>query len=100
MNASPHPVIILLLCGDEVIGHGIDQILRAFLASVVGHVGLAEAVCGPIARTADFTVPWHGALAEATGSATNRTAEYLITTLMVADYLAEGLAAFGHTCQG
>lgn len=42
---------------------------------------------------------WTDALAEATRSATNRTAAYLLTTPMVADYLAEGLAAFGHTCE-
>lgn len=48
----------------------------------------------------DYTqTEWADALAEATRSATNRTAEYLLTTPMVADYLAEGLAAFGHTCE-
>lgn len=41
---------------------------------------------------------WTEALTEATRSATSRTAEYLLSTPMVADYLAEGLATFGHRC--
>ncbi|MGB2942436.1 MAG: DUF3775 domain-containing protein [Candidatus Macondimonas sp.] len=42
---------------------------------------------------------WADALAEATRSANGRTAEYLMSTPLVADYLAEGLYAFGHTCE-
>ena len=48
----------------------------------------------------DFTEDeWADALAEATRSANERTAEYLMSTPLVADYLAEGLYAFGHTCE-
>jgi hypothetical protein len=48
----------------------------------------------------DFTEDeWADALAEATRSANERTAEYLTSTPLVADYLAEGLYAFGHTCE-
>ena len=48
----------------------------------------------------DFTEDeWADALAEATRSANGRTAEYLMSTPLVADYLAEGLYAFGHTCE-
>ncbi|HMM45885.1 MAG TPA: CapA family protein [Candidatus Macondimonas sp.] len=72
MNASPHPAITLLLCGDVMTGRGIDQILphpgrpeifEPYLRSAVDYVDLAEAVHGPIARTADFTAPWGDALA-------------------------------------
>lgn len=48
----------------------------------------------------DFTEDeWADALAEATRSANARTAEYLMSTPLVADYLAEGLYAFGHGCE-
>lgn len=48
----------------------------------------------------DFTEDeWADALAEATRSANARTAEYLMSTPLVADYLAEGLYAFGHSCE-
>jgi len=36
---------------------------------------------------------------DATPSANDSTAEYLMSTPLVADYLAEGLYAFGHTCE-
>jgi len=48
----------------------------------------------------DFTEDeWADALTEATRSANARTAEYLMSTPLVADYLAEGLYAFGHGCE-
>lgn len=48
----------------------------------------------------DFTEDeWADTLAEATRSANARTAEYLMSTPLVADYLAEGLYAFGHSCE-
>ncbi len=42
---------------------------------------------------------WDTAVAEAEQSWTRRTAEYLIGTPLVADYLEEGLAELGYGCE-
>ena len=41
---------------------------------------------------------WESALSEARDSWNNRTAEYLIGTPLVADYLTEGLSLLGYSC--
>ena len=41
---------------------------------------------------------WDAALAEAGAERTRRTAEYLLATPLVADYLEEGLATFDYRC--
>lgn len=41
---------------------------------------------------------WSDALSEAENAHNNRTAEYLLGMPLLADYLEEGLAAFGHSC--
>lgn len=41
---------------------------------------------------------WDAVLEEAKGSWTPRTAEYLLATPLVADYLQEGLAELGYSC--
>lgn len=47
----------------------------------------------------DFTADqWDAAIEEARGAWSPRTAEYLLSTPLVADYLAEGLAQFGIDC--
>jgi Protein of unknown function (DUF3775) len=49
----------------------------------------------------DFTAPeWPEALALAREQHTARTAEYLLGTPTLADFLEEGLAAFGESCEG
>jgi hypothetical protein len=42
---------------------------------------------------------WETALEEAQESLGERTAEFLLATPLVADYLEEGLAQFGHSCE-
>ncbi len=42
---------------------------------------------------------WEEAKAEAARAHNDRTAEYLLGMPLLADYLAEGLAAFGHSCE-
>lgn len=42
---------------------------------------------------------WSDALAQARESWTEHTADYLIATPLVADYLDEGLAALGYSCE-
>jgi hypothetical protein len=41
---------------------------------------------------------WADARAEATRAHNDRTAQYLMGMPLLADYLEEGLAAFGHSC--
>lgn len=41
---------------------------------------------------------WHEALREARHAHNDRTAEYLLGMPLLGDYLADGLAEFGHTC--
>lgn len=41
---------------------------------------------------------WDAAYAEASADWTPRTAEYLLSTPLVADYLEEGLTSFGYGC--
>lgn len=48
----------------------------------------------------DFEVDeWEAACRQAADEHTRRTAEYLISTPLVADYLEEGLAEFGYSCE-
>lgn len=63
----------LFLCGDVMLGRGIDQVLpfpgdpelfEYSLRSAAGYVRLAEEVNGPIPRPADFAYVWGDALAE------------------------------------
>jgi hypothetical protein len=42
---------------------------------------------------------WEGALADASDRLSDHTAEYIIRTPLVADYLEEGLSALGYSCQ-
>ena len=47
----------------------------------------------------DFALEeWDDALAQALDAYNGRTAEYLIATPLVADYLEEGLSAHGYSC--
>lgn len=47
----------------------------------------------------DFGIEeWDDALSQARDAWTEHTADYLIATPLVADYLEEGLAQFGHSC--
>jgi poly-gamma-glutamate synthesis protein (capsule biosynthesis protein) len=66
-------VITLFLCGDVMIGRGIDQILphpspphlhEPYVTSALDYVALAEQVNGPIPRHVDFGYVWGDALAE------------------------------------
>ncbi len=63
----------LFLCGDVMIGRGVDQILPApcsprlyeeYVSSAEDYVRLAEAASGPIPRPVDYSYIWGEALAE------------------------------------
>ncbi len=63
----------LFLCGDVMLGRGVDQILPSpcppklyeeYVSSAQEYVRLAEAASGPIPRPADLSYIWGDALAE------------------------------------
>jgi poly-gamma-glutamate synthesis protein (capsule biosynthesis protein) len=65
--------VTLFLCGDVMLGRGIDQILptpgdprihESYAASALDYVALAEARHGPMPRPADLAYVWGDALAE------------------------------------
>lgn len=65
--------VTLCLCGDVMLGRGIDQILpypgeptlyENYVKSATGYVHLAERLSGPIPRKCDFDYVWGDALAD------------------------------------
>lgn len=64
--------VSLFLCGDVMLGRGVDQVLphpgdphlrEEFVGDARGYVRSAEAVNGPIPRPVEYTWPWGEALA-------------------------------------
>src|SRR5713101_4093040 len=73
MQPGPPSVIRLFLCGDVMIGRGIDQVLahpcdpalhEGYVRSAMDYVRLAEEANGPIPRHADPWYVWGAALDE------------------------------------
>jgi poly-gamma-glutamate capsule biosynthesis protein CapA/YwtB (metallophosphatase superfamily) len=73
VHPEPQPVIRLFLCGDVMIGRGIDQVLahpcdpalhEGYAHSAMDYVRLAEEANGPIPRHADPWYVWGAALDE------------------------------------
>jgi poly-gamma-glutamate capsule biosynthesis protein CapA/YwtB (metallophosphatase superfamily) len=67
----PAAVVTLFLCGDVMVGRGVDQVLphpgdpalrEGYMRDASGYVELAERVNGPIPRPVDVTWPWGEAL--------------------------------------
>jgi poly-gamma-glutamate synthesis protein (capsule biosynthesis protein) len=65
--------VTLFLCGDVMLGRGIDQILphpgnprlhESYMRSAIGYVELAERATGPIGRRVDYAYVWGDTLAE------------------------------------
>lgn len=63
--------VTLFLCGDVMLGRGVDQVLphpgdprlrESYVRDARGYVDLAEAVSGPIPAPVDFGWPWGEAL--------------------------------------
>ncbi|MEV6737658.1 CapA family protein [Streptomyces sp. NPDC051104] len=64
--------VTLFLCGDVMLGRGVDQILphpgdpalrETYIHDARAYVGLAEAANGPIPQPVDYSWPWGEALA-------------------------------------
>jgi poly-gamma-glutamate capsule biosynthesis protein CapA/YwtB (metallophosphatase superfamily) len=67
----PAEVVTLFVCGDVMLGRGVDQILphpgdpelwERHMKDARGYVELAERVAGPVPRPVDVTWPWGDAL--------------------------------------
>jgi poly-gamma-glutamate synthesis protein (capsule biosynthesis protein) len=71
MTTGQDAAVTLLLCGDVMLGRGVDQILpypgdprlwERYVRDARGYVALAEAVNGPIPRPVGAAWPWGDAL--------------------------------------
>lgn len=89
----------LFLCGDVMLGRGIDQILpcpgdpalrESLVRDARTYVRLAEAVNGPIRRPVDVSWPWGEALALLDQAATEVRIVNLETSITTSDDFAPG----------
>ncbi|AZG76473.1 CapA family protein [Methylocystis rosea] len=114
------PSVRLFLCGDVMIGRGVDQILPSpcppnlyeeYVSSAQEYVRLAEAASGPIPRPVDPSYIWGDALAELeahapdariinleTSVTRSETAEHKAINYRVSPQNAECLRAAGIDC--
>ena len=65
--------VTIFMCGDVMLGRGIDQVLphpgdptihETFMKSAEGYVEIAERMNGPIPRSAGYSYIWGAALEE------------------------------------
>ncbi|MFD3943288.1 CapA family protein [Streptomyces sp. NPDC058579] len=91
----------LFLCGDVMLGRGVDQILphpgdpalrERYVHDARSYVALAEAVNGPIPHRADFTYPWGVALDALDVAAPDVRVTNLETAVTTSDENAPGKA--------
>jgi hypothetical protein len=72
--------------------------LREFIRGLNEEEQVALVALAWIGRGSFSVEEWRDAMEEARHAHNDRTAEYLMGLPLLGDYLAEGLAAFGHTC--
>src|ERR1700749_5063401 len=91
----------VFLCGDVMLGRGIDQILphpgvpalhEGYVRDARTYVELAEAVHGPVPRPADFSWPWGEVLAVLDEEAPDARVVNLETAITRSDEFAPGKA--------
>lgn len=91
--------LTVFLCGDVMLGRGVDQILphpgdpslrESYVADARTYVALAEAVNGPITRPVDFSWPWGDVLSVLEETGTDARLINLETTITRADTFAPG----------
>jgi poly-gamma-glutamate capsule biosynthesis protein CapA/YwtB (metallophosphatase superfamily) len=92
-------VVRVFLCGDVMLGRGVDQILphpgnpalrERHLRDARAYVALAEKVNGRIPRSVDFAWPWGAALAALDAAAPDVRVVNLETTVTGCDQFAPG----------
>ncbi len=93
--------VTLFLCGDVMLGRGVDQILpypgnptlpERYIRDARSYVELAEAMNGPIPRPADFTWPWGDALPALEEAAPDARVVNLETSITRCDEFTAGKA--------
>jgi poly-gamma-glutamate capsule biosynthesis protein CapA/YwtB (metallophosphatase superfamily) len=94
-------LVTLFLCGDVMLGRGVDQILphrgdpalrEAYIRDARTYVELAEAANGPIPRPVDFSWPWGDALRALDEAACDVRVVNLETSITRSDQFAPGKA--------
>ncbi|MFI5688078.1 CapA family protein [Streptomyces sp. NPDC051636] len=92
-------LVTLFLCGDVMLGRGVDQILpnpgdpvlrETYVRDARAYVEMAEAVNGPIPRPVDFSWPWGEALQVLDEAATDARIINLETSVTQAGRFAPG----------
>ncbi|WP_043265109.1 CapA family protein [Streptomyces sp. CT34] len=92
-------LVTVSLCGDVMLGRGVDQILphpgdpelrEPYVADARSYIGLAEAANGPIPRPVAFPWPWGDALAVLDGAAPAARVINLETSVTRSDTFAPG----------
>ncbi len=73
--------------------------LRAFISSLNEDEQIELVALAWLGRGSFTAEEWEEAKAEAGRAHNERTAEYLLGMPLLADYLSEGLAAFGKSCE-
>nr|BFE60417.1 CapA family protein [Dactylosporangium thailandense] len=91
----------MFLCGDVMLGRGIDQILphpldpalqERYVDGAGDYVALAEAANGPVPRPVDFSWPWGDALDVLAAAAPDARIVNLETSVTGSDQFAAGKA--------
>lgn len=83
---------------EEGIEDATDQELAGFIESLNIDEQIELVALAWIGRGSFTREEWHEAVREARHGHGRRTAEYLMGMPLLGDYLADGLAEFGHTC--
>ncbi|WP_149550215.1 CapA family protein [Streptomyces marokkonensis] len=93
--------VTLFLCGDVMLGRGVDQILphpgdpalrEEYVRDARDYVGLAEAVSGPVPRPVPFAWPWGRALRVLEEAAPDVRIVNVETSITRSDVFAPGKA--------
>src|SRR5260370_39077236 len=85
-----HGLVTLFVCGDVMLGRGVDQVLphpgdpqlrEGYVRDARAYVRLAERAHGPIPRPAGFSWPWGDAMAALDHAAPDASRINLETTI-------------------
>ena len=86
----------------EVLDEDVDDATSEELTSFIGDLNVDEQIelvaLAWIGRGSFTKEEWADAVREARHAHNQRTADYLLGMPLLGDYLADGLAEFGHTC--
>ena len=76
----------------------VEEELREYISSLNEDEQVRLVALAWIGRGSYDKAEWQEALQEAQHAQNGRTAQYLLGMPLLGDYLADGLAEFGHTC--